>query len=285
MLQQTQVATVLPYYQRWIERFPNFEALAGASEEDVLHAWQGLGYYGRARNLHHAGKIISVKYGGHCPRQVEELKSLPGVARYTANAIASFAFAQRVPTVDANVGRVLARLVNVSVPIDSAAGRNAIWDIAAQLLPRDESCRFNSALMDLGATICTPRTPKCGICPVKSFCHAEHPTMLPVKRKRPPLKRLVETHGFLVRRGQILLEKSTGRWRGMWILPRLNIPPKSTQPIYASTFPFTHHRVKLVILRRNRFSRSKRGRWFPLHEIDSIPLPSPHRRAIIHLLQ
>jgi A/G-specific adenine glycosylase len=285
MLQQTQVVSVLPHYHAWLRRFPDFGSLARAPGNDVLHAWQGLGYYARARNLHAAAKIIATKHRGQCPQGVDELRSLPGIGRYTANAIATFAFNQPVPVVDANIARLLARLLNIRVPIDSAAGRDSVWSFASQLIDQSEAGVFNSALMDLGATICVPRAPKCGICPVKKFCQAKNPGMLPIKKVRPRLKRLRETHAFVVRQNKILLEQSAPRWRGMWILPPVGIRSKSSRPIHTSTFPFTHHRVKLVVFWQKRRVRSKRQRWFSLLDIDSIPLPSPHRRAIVDLLQ
>jgi A/G-specific adenine glycosylase len=280
MLQQTQVASVLPYYNKWLKRFPNFDALARASENDVLHAWQGLGYYARARNLHAAAKNISIKYRGQCPRERDQLLSLPGVGRYTANAIASFAFDQPVPVVDANIARLLARLFNISAPIDSAAGRNSVWNSAAHLVGQGGAGVFNSALMDLGAITCIPRAPKCGICPVKKFCRAKNPARLPIKKARPPLKQILETHGFIVRQKRILLEQSAKRWRGMWILPPSS-SPKGKRAIHESIFPFTNHRVTLRIVAQSPPTMAKRQqRWIDIDSLDSIPIPSPHRRAI-----
>jgi A/G-specific adenine glycosylase len=284
MLQQTQVASVVPYYENWLGRFPNFASLAQSSENDVLHAWQGLGYYARARNLHAAAKIIATKLRGQCPQGVDELRSLPGIGRYTANAIATFAFNQPVPVVDANIARLLARLFNIRVPIDSAAGRDSVWNFASQLIDQSEAGVFNSALMDLGATICVPRAPKCGICPVKKFCQAKNPGMLPIKKARPRLKRLRETHAFVVRQNKILLEQSAPRWRGMWILPLISAP-KGKRAIHKSIFPFTNHRVTLRILAQSppKIDRC-RQRWMDIHSLDSIPIPSPHRRAIADVL-
>ena len=285
MLQQTQVASVLSYYDKWLRRFPNFEALARASENDVLHAWQGLGYYARAHNLHAAAKIISTKSHGQCPPDRDQLLSLPGIGRYTANAIASFAFDQPLPVVDANIARLLTRLFNISAPIDSVAGRNSVWNFAAHLVGQAGAGVFNSALMDLGAIICIPRAPKCGICPVKQFCRAKNPMMLPIKKARAPLKRLREAHAFVVRQNKILLEQSANRWCGMWILPPLRRRTRCSRPVHTATFPFTDHRVKLTVFRQSMRRQSKRQRWFSLRDIDSIPLPSPHRRAIVNLLE
>ncbi|HSP46181.1 MAG TPA: A/G-specific adenine glycosylase, partial [Chthoniobacterales bacterium] len=151
MLQQTQVATVIPYYREWLRRFPDFAALAGASENDVLHAWQGLGYYARARNLRETAGAVMEKHGGTFPVEVDSIRGLPGIGRYTANALATFAFDRSVPIVEANIARVLSRLVDLQTPIDTSAGRERLWAVAAELLPRRGSSEHNSALMELGA--------------------------------------------------------------------------------------------------------------------------------------
>src|SRR5262249_26492567 len=154
MLQQTQVATVIPYYNRWLRRFPDFAALAAASQNDVLHAWQGLGYYTRARNLHATAKMVIRWHGGNFPRGIEQMRQLSGIGKYTAHAVASFAFNQSVPIVEANTARVLARFFNFRESIDSAGGRKTLWQHAASLLPKSDPAIFNSALLDLGALIC-----------------------------------------------------------------------------------------------------------------------------------
>jgi A/G-specific adenine glycosylase len=284
MLQQTQVATVIPYYKQWLRRFPDIGSLALASESDVLHAWQGLGYYSRARNLHSAAKIVSNKYRGIFPQQTEELAQLPGVGRYTANAVATFAFDRPVPIVEANVGRVLSRVFNLQMPIDESPGRNALWQMAATALPKRAARIHNSALMDLGATICVARTPKCGICPVQTFCSAKDPLVLPLKKPRPREKRLTELHSFNYARGCVLLEQSRQRWRGLWILP-----PLLTEPIgpalHISDFPFTHHRVTLSVFATSHAARTSQSQqWFRVRDLHALPIPSPHRRALDHLL-
>src|SRR6266436_5758092 len=230
MLQQTQVATVIPYYNEWLCRFPDFTSLARASENDVLHAWQGLGYYARARNLHAAAKAVVDRHGGRFPRLVEKMQQLPGIGKYTAHAVASFAFNQSVPIVESNTARVLTRFFDFRESIDSVAGRKTLWQYAATLLPKSNARIYNSALIDLGALVCIPRGPKCGICPVKKICRAKHPETLPVRKSRPRTTRLVEKHAFVVRQGKILLEQSSKRWRDMWILPRLRISV-SGQPL------------------------------------------------------
>jgi A/G-specific adenine glycosylase len=285
MLQQTQVATVIPYYNEWLRRFPDFAALGRASEQEVLHAWQGLGYYARARNLRATAIAITAKHGGQFPRALDAIRFLPGIGRYTANAVATFAFDQAVPIVEANIARLLARLINLQTPIDTSAGRETLWSHAEALLPSRTAGAYNSALMDLGALICTVR-PKCTKCPVKGFCAAVEPGALPRKKARPALRLLEEHHSFSVRRRHVLLEQSQDRWRGMWMLPRLARPPASARPLHSSVFPFTNHRITLTVFGQARAPRftSSSQRWFSIHALDSLPLPSPHRRALDELL-
>jgi A/G-specific adenine glycosylase len=288
MLQQTQVATVIPFYHKWLRRFPDFGSLARASENEVLRMWQGLGYYARARNLHTTAKTVMDRYGGNFPPGIEQTQQLPGIGKYTANAVATFAFDQSVPIVETNIARVLARLFNLRKSIDSGAGRKKLWQHAASLLSKSDASTFNSALLDLGALICVARSPKCDVCQVKAFCRAKNPAALPVRNSRPETKQLIETHALIVKRSRILLEQSRHRWRGMWILPRLE--PSSLKqghsqrrPVYESVFPFTHHRVTLSVYRRPPQKRITPGqRWFK--SIEFVAMPSPHRRAIDALL-
>jgi len=204
---------------------------------------------------------------------------LPGIGRYTANAVATFAFHQPVPIVETNTARLLARLFDMRAPIDSAIGREKLWKSAARLVPRRNAARFNSALVDLGALVCLPDKPKCNVCPVKKFCHAQNPEALPIKKSKSRTKRLIERHALVVSNGKILLEQSSARWRGMWILPRLEKRPTTYQPVHTSIFPFTHHQVKLVVC----YGQAPRKlppnqRWFK--SIGRVAIPSPHRRAV-----
>jgi A/G-specific adenine glycosylase len=285
MLQQTQVATVLSYYNEWLQRFPDFATLARASEASVLHAWQGLGYYGRARNLHATAGIVVDRHAGHFPRAIARMRELPGVGRYTANAIATFAFDQSVPIVEANTARVLTRLFNFRRPIDCTAGREALWRHAAMLVPKSSAGTYNSALTDLGALVCLPRQPRCEICPVQKFCRAKNPETLPVKKARLPTRQLIETHAFIVKQSKILLAQSTVRWRGMWILPPLQTRSTTKRPVHMSIFPFTHHRITLAVYRHRAppkiFSNQT---WFEISALENLAMPSPHRRATRHLL-
>lgn len=285
MLQQTQVVTVLPYYKEWLRRFPTLASLAGASENDVLHAWQGLGYYARARNLHSLARILTDRNRGQFPRAIAEMQKLPGIGKYTAHAIATFAYGQAVPIVEANVSRILSRVFDVRESIDSSAGRGVLWSHAARLVPNKSSAEFNSAMLDLGALVCLPRKPTCTVCPLKNLCTAKSPESLPVKRPRPAMKRLVEKHRFVLGKSGILLQSAEHRWRGMWILPQLE-QKKRNRPIYQAPFPFTNHQITLQVFGdENRRTNGSGTRWFSRRQLQSIPIPSPHRRAIEELLR
>jgi A/G-specific adenine glycosylase len=280
MLQQTQVATVIPYYKEWLRRFPTFDALAAASEQEVLHAWQGLGYYSRARNLQAAAQRVSREHGGRCPKIAAELLALPGIGRYTAHAVLTFAYDQPVGIAEANIIRLLSRIFDVAAPVDEAAGRELIWKHAASLVPGQRAAEFNSALMDLGATVCLPRNPQCGVCPAKPFCLATDPLARPRKKARPAPKKLTEAHLFTFRRGRILLEQCQKRWRGMWMLPAIEISSARLPLLHRAIFPFTHHQVTLKVFASPDHAPANGHKWFPLSQLSSIPIPSPHRRAI-----
>ena len=191
MLQQTRVETVIPYYERFLESFPTARALAEADEDTVLSHWSGLGYYRRARLLHQGVREVVAEYGGEVPEDADARRALPGVGRYTAGAIGSIAFDKEEPVVDGNVTRVLARLLRIKKPIGSSATTNQLWEEAARLVPGERPGDLNQALMELGATLCTPTKPRCLICPLTDACTAakhgtqyERPIMPP--RKRTP---------------------------------------------------------------------------------------------------
>lgn len=289
MLQQTQVATVIPFFERWMKRFPDIVSLARAEESDVLSLWQGLGYYSRARNLHRASRHAMKIYKGKIPADPEAIRALPGVGRYTAGAIASFAFDLPEPLVDANVARVLSRLLDLETPVDSTAGIRTLWETATSLVPKKGARLFNNALMELGATLCTPRAPRCVDCPVRKNCLAyERGTVAerPVKKARRKTLELVESCGWVFEKGRLLLEQQTGkRWKGLWKLPLLRKTPVDTEPLLESSYPFTHHRVMLgvYVVSRAALSGSKLT-WFSIPELKALPLTSPHRRAIERLL-
>jgi A/G-specific adenine glycosylase len=224
MLQQTRVDTVRPYYARFIEAFPNVRALAGAHEERLLRLWQGLGYYSRARNLHRAAKVIVMERGGRWPRSAEQWEKLPGVGRYTAGAIASIAFGERVPVVDGNVKRVLARLFNIRDSIDDGRTTERLWEIAQELVPAGAPGHFNQAMMELGSTICTPRSPRCEKCPVRGECEARalgRQAKLPVRRRKKPVPHHEIVAAAIRKNGRYLLGKRRpeGLLGGLWEFP------------------------------------------------------------------
>lgn len=224
MLQQTRVETVAPYFERWMERFPTLRSLAEADQQEVLSAWEGLGYYSRARNLHKAAQLVVQEHGGRLPSGLRELQSLPGIGRYTAGAIASIAFGVDAPALDGNIRRVLARVFNLTLPARSPAGERKLWELAAAHLPPGRAGDYNQALMDLGALVCTPRAPKCQECPLNPLCEAR---ALGVQEGRPVLEPKAITPHYLVtaavieRDGLVLItqrppEKLLG---GLWEFP------------------------------------------------------------------
>lgn len=285
MLQQTQVVTVLDYFARWMKRFPDFATLAAASEPEVLALWQGLGYYSRARNLHRAAKVVLQEHHGKMPSDPAEIRKLPGIGRYTAGAVATFAFDVSTPIVDANIARVLARLMDMRLPIDSTAGQSAIWNEAEALQPEKKAGLFNSALMELGALICLPRSPKCLICPVQKICRAVDPGTLPIKKPRRKVVELSEDSAWIIKNGRILLEQQNGsRWKGLWKLPLMAI--EGTGELLQFHYPFTHHRVTLSVFAQPVPAKiGSAQRWFKLNELHDIPLAAPHRRAIERLME
>ncbi len=291
MLQQTQVITVLDYYRRWLERFPTVMALADALQEEVLRRWEGLGYYARARNLHRAAQIIRDEHGGEFPRNLKEIAALPGVGRYTAGAVYSFAYDLPAPIVDANIARVFARIIHLRIPVDTTPGHTALWATAEQLLPTENVRLYNNALMELGATICRTRSPQCLVCPVLSFCAAApfNPELLPIKRARKPTVAMAEDCAWMVQGGRLLLEQGVGtRWKGLWKLPPLTEPaPPGAEPLARLTYPFTHHQVTLrVFLPPNvSLSPGQHQAWHPLETIESVAVAAPHRRVMRQLLR
>lgn len=224
MLQQTQVKTVLPYFERWMKRFPSLEALAAASEQEVLQAWEGLGYYSRARNLHKAAHQVQSAYGGELPSNREQLEALPGIGRYSAGAIASIAFGKDEAALDANIRRVLARVFNVTTPARSPEGERILWGLARETLPAGRAGDYNQALMDLGSSICTPRAPACLICPLSALCEARElgvQAARPVLEARPPVPHYLVTAAVIVRDGQVLIARrpENGLLGGLWEFP------------------------------------------------------------------
>jgi A/G-specific adenine glycosylase len=317
MLQQTQVATVIPYFRRFIARFPTVGALADADEQEVLRFWQGLGYYSRARNLHRAAKTIVARHGGKLPENLQGLQELPGVGRYTAGAIASIAFGLRAPALDGNVARVLCRLDRVESEPRERETVARLWQRAEEILPdarRNKTTpRFgdlNSALMELGATVCTPRKPQCLICPVREHCEA---FAAGVQDRIPPPRKAIQTPllerwTLCIRRradDRWLIEQrpATGRWAGMWQF--VTIEPAGQKPTRATvrkaaaiqdatalkrlgliTHSLTHRRYHFEVFTCQTSDGEKLSapgarprRWINLAEVPSYPLPRPHLKV------
>lgn len=306
MLQQTQVATVIPYFQRFIARFPTAAQLASASGQDVLKLWQGLGYYSRARNLQAAAQRIVDEFGGEVPSTVDELLSLSGVGRYTAGAVASIAFAVRAPILDGNVARVICRLDCIADDPRAPATRERLWSRAEELVPKSRPGDFNAALMELGALICTPRSPRCLLCPVRAHCQALAAGMqeqVPMRRKTRPTP-LHRRWVFCIRHGtQYLLEQrpSRGRWAGMWQF--ITVEAGRTQPssdliekqcllrtdtprrIGKVTHSLTHRRYEFDVFscaatRAATQPVSPTRKWLTLKQIDALPLSRPQLKLL-----
>jgi len=224
MLQQTRVETVIPYWNRFLEAFPSVQALAAADIDDVYAVWTGLGYYSRARNLKHAAETIVAEHGGALPDTAEELETLKGIGRYTAGAVASIAFEREAPLVDGNVIRVFARLLGIREDSAAKAVVDRLWDEAATLVVGERPGDLNQALMELGATLCTPRNPSCLICPVREACDAAavgDAESLPVKKKKTKQTKMRAVAAWLERDGKILVVRrpEEGLMAGLWELP------------------------------------------------------------------
>lgn len=236
MLQQTQIATVLPYYERWMARFPTVAVLAAASLDEVLKLWEGLGYYSRARNLHAAAQMVVRDLGGRVPDTVAELQKLKGVGRYTAGAIASIAFDRPVPVVDGNVVRVLSRLMDLPDDVTQTATQQRLWVVAGELVPSARPGAFNQALMELGQRVCLPAGPQCMVCPLATVCRARaHGTQLD-RPVRPPRQRTPHYHvaaGVIWRAdGRFLIAQRPpeGLLGGLWEFPGGKQDPGETLP-------------------------------------------------------
>jgi A/G-specific adenine glycosylase len=288
MLQQTQVTTVLGYYRRWLDKFPTLSTLAAADEQEVLRAWQGLGYYNRARHLHRCARELVERGGGKLPENVADLVRLPGIGRYTAGAIVSFAFNKPAPILDANVTRVLARLINLQASIDSLAGRGTLWEIAENLVKDGDARLVNSAIMELGALLCLPRNPRCVLCPVRTFCRAIDPDSLPRKRLRPATQKIRENYWWIREDQNVLLRQATGkRWSGLWTLPPAAADeiPSGESPLLQIRHPITKYLVCLNVFSGTTPKPLPEGfRWQSLAALDDLPMPSPHRRAMEAIL-
>ncbi|MBE9031574.1 A/G-specific adenine glycosylase [filamentous cyanobacterium LEGE 11480] len=317
MLQQTQVKTVLPYYDRWLQQFPDVQTLAATAQQTVLKAWEGLGYYARARNLHRASQMIVERFNGEFPNNFDDAMSLPGIGRTTAGGILSSAFNLPLPIMDGNVKRVLARLIGLTVP--PAKALDQLWEISAQLVPTDNGRDFNQAFMDLGATICTPKNPACLLCPWRTSCQAyqhNQQTQLPISERKKSLPH--KTIGVVMitnNQGEILINQrpEQGLLGGLWEFPSLEVPSgRSTLNAIKKTIPqnfgirfklptaiiqiehtYTHFKATFHVYQADldietethRQTANSNGaaieqRWIKLNQLDQFPFPKSHLKMI-----
>lgn len=308
LLQRTRVASGTPYYERFLERFPDVVSLAAASEESVLRAWEGLGFYRRARNLHAAAKAIVRDHGGRIPEDASTLATLPGIGPYTAGAVASIAFGEAVPAVDGNVIRVLSRLYRIESDVTRPAGRARIEERARALVPTSRSGTFNQALMELGATVCLPRRPACEACPVHGLCLAAQAGLqssLPrTGRKRAPTSVPVAFAYVRVRGRTLLVRRAEGGLLGgLWSLPggeidhgraaadalrdlvaaQTGLRIHVEEEVARITHTFSHRRWSGPVFRcgtRGRPRLSAAMRWVDDQEADRLPLVTVHRTIL-----
>jgi len=308
MLQQTQVATVIPYYQRFLARFPDIASLAAAPTDEVMALWSGLGYYARARNLQRAAQCIVADYGGEFPRDAATIAELPGIGRSTAAAIAVFAFGARAAILDGNVKRVLARCFGVEGWYGEKAVENRLWTLAEALLPNADLIAYTQGLMDLGATVCTRTRPACAACPLASLCVArreDRVTTLPTPRPKRVQPHKLISMLVLRQKNRVLLERRppSGIWGGLYSLPELpaqdcdvaafasrvlgcELEEKSglkTLPVVHHAF--THFRLSITPLlaevKKQMPAAHETGLvWVGLQDLDSAPLPTPIRKIL-----
>lgn len=298
LLQQTQVARITERFPEFLRRFPTPRAMARAGEAAVLEAWRGLGYYRRARSLHAAAVCIVERHGGEVPSDPQALRALPGVGRYTAGAVASLAFGQREPIVDGNVTRVLARLSDRREPVADTAGQSWCWQQATHLVQAAKNPGVtNEALMELGATICTPRSPACGRCPLSAQCgsrKAGSQAQVPVPRA-PPVQRPLVLHVLVeIRAGRVALQrKSDGLWQGLLVPPCSQASPTATAAEVTRSMPgmragrrlaevdfvTTHRRIRFIV-RAARLPASGDFTWVPLGRLRHRAVPAAALRVI-----
>jgi len=308
MLQQTQVSAVIPYYLRFLQRFPDIAALAGAPQDEVLRLWSGLGYYSRARNLQRAAQLVVERRGSAFPRALGDIEALPGIGRSTAAAIAAFAYGTRAAILDGNVKRVLARHFAVAGSPGEKRVENRLWQLAEEQLPPRAIGRYTQAIMDLGATLCTRSKPACADCPLAASCQAlalGRVRDFPAPRPLRPVPTRATHMLLLVRNGELLLEKRppSGIWGGLWSLPEIDAAARATahcrthygcsiaapQPLAPLAHGFTHFKLQIqpLLCRVEKLAPSARepGQiWLSLEEAHGAAIPVPVRKLIERLL-
>jgi A/G-specific adenine glycosylase len=311
MLQQTRVETVIPYWERFLARFPDVRSLAAAEPDAVLGAWAGLGYYSRARNLHRAARMLASGNGGCLPDTAEGLRELPGIGRYTAGAVASIAFDRPEPVVDGNVARVLVRLHGIHADPKRPSVAARLWQLAEELVRGPSPGDLNQALMELGALVCTPRAPRCPVCPLRRRCAARRAgdaETLPVKARRPTPRAVQAVAGLVRRRGRVLAVRrpARGLLGGLWELPGGELAPRERpetglrRALAERTglalgraekrgevrHAFTHRSLRLHVFRcdtpegRVRLNGFDAHRWLAPSELPALPQATLTRKAL-----
>ncbi|GGI73153.1 A/G-specific adenine glycosylase [Shewanella gelidii] len=296
MLQQTQVTTVIPYFLRWMERFPHIESLAVAAEDEVMSHWQGLGYYSRARNLKKAAQYILNECAGEFPTTLSELIKIPGVGRYTAGAIASFAYDSYGPIVDGNVKRLFCRFFGIEGIPGTSKVDKALWQKAELYTPNQNNRQFAQGLLDMGATICRPKTPKCDVCHFQPHCLAyteQRVLQLPTPKPKKTIPLKTGHFLWLQQDGKLLLEKrnESGIWGALWCLPQLNSEPLQIQErttkqsvLEKGQFKhtFTHYKLEAKVWTLDAVdSTPNPQQWFTAEQLTELGLPTPIKKFIL----
>ncbi len=264
MLQQTQVATVVPYFERFVDAFPTVKALAAADEHDVLRQWEGLGYYRRARQLHRAARVIVEDHGGKFPRTLAEVRSLPGIGRYTAGAIVSIAYGLPAPILEANTIRLLSRLFDVRSDVSTSAAQQRLWRLAEAILPPRNCGDFNQALMELGSLVCTPKGPRCDVCPVHELCAAferGRQDEIPAPRRKPATTAVREAAVVLWRQERVFVRrrKAGERWAGLWDFLRFPLAARRGTAVQRELGEKVRQQAGLSIAEARRIATLKHG--------------------------
>jgi len=282
MLQQTQVATVESFFDRFIEQFPTIADLAASDERQVLRLWEGLGYYRRARQLYAAARVIVDEHQGQFPTNVEAVLALPGIGRYTAGAILSIALDQRLPILEANTIRLFSRLIALNIDPTQSAAQQRLWATAEHVLPRKRCGEFNQALMELGSNVCTPKSPRCNDCPLANCCAARRNDIvesLPVKRMKTKFIAVDEVAVVIPKSGRVLLRhcQAGERWAGLWDFPRFAVPNKPGPKTYAAIEDLVAERTGLRVALGEQLTIIKHGVTkyrITLHCFAATPTPT-----------
>ncbi len=293
MLQQTQVKTVIPYYNKFISRFPNIQTLADANEDEILKYWAGLGYYARARNLHKTAKIIAFNLNCVFPNTFENIISLPGIGKSTANAILSICYGQAAPILDGNVKRIFSRLFTINNPNSSKSIENMLWDISNNLMPKTETNVYTQSLMDLGSLICTRTKPNCTMCPINIFCLAYKdgtvnsypvPKIKKIKPQRSTTFYIYKTSDKIL----LIKNQPEGIWGGLYSLPEISTLQENMKEtkiiLKEQRHIFTHFilyfDVMLISVKNQQdIAPQEKLVWVPLNKVDQYPMPTPIRKT------